>query len=252
MKRFLGACMILLSLAVVSQAANVYVPDNGSGTAVMPIQSDYPGLTQMQISNGLPPATTVDITATLETPLTPAEAPGGALGGTSASGTGPLFTWQMQGTGTLSGYSRTLVMPGNVFTVHAAPRMAFAPTQAFNTQIAQLQGQIVGGGDPDFDLLRVTAGNDFGLPSPGQTTLTQVGPNWNVESYYDMTYRIDFVGRPGGPFGGMSGSTTGVARFQIGMPIPEPSGIAAASSAILAGLAYVWRRRRKPTTACDE
>lgn len=249
MKRFLGACLFLAFLAAASQAANVYVPDNGSGTAVMPIQFDYPGLTPMQIIDGLPPGTTVNIAATLETPLTPSEAPGGALGGTSASGTGPLFTWQMQGTGTLAGYNRTLVMPGNVFTVHAAPRMAFAPTQAFNTRVAQLQGQIVGVGDPDFDLLRVTAGNDFGLPSPGQTTLTQVGPNWNVESYYDITYRIDFVGRPGGPFSGMSGSTTGVARFQIGMPIPEPSGIAVAASAAVAGLACIYRRRRKSTLA---
>lgn len=247
MKRFLVACMLFLSFVVSSHAANV--PDNGSGTAVMPIQSDYPGLTPMQIIDGLPLGSVINITATLETPQTPSEVAGGALGGTSASGTGPLFTWQMQGTGVFAGYNRVLVMPGNSFVVHAAPRTAFAPTQTFNTQVAQLQGQISGPGDPDFDLLRVTAGNDFGLPSPGQTTLTQVGPNWNVESYYDITYRIDFVGHPGGPFSGMSGSTTGTARFQIGMSIPEPSGIAAAASAAIAGLACVHRRRRSVAAA---
>jgi hypothetical protein len=83
----------------------------------------------------------------------------------------------------------------------------------------------IAGGDPDFDLLRLVAGTDFGLPSPGQTTLTQVGPNWNVESFFDITYRIDFIGAPGGPFSGMSGSTTSQSRFQIGMPVPEPTSV---------------------------
>jgi len=51
-----------------------------------------------------------------------------------------------------------------------------------------------------------------------------MGPNWNVESYHDVQYRIDFVGRAGGPFGGMSGSTTAISRFQIGQPlVPEPA-----------------------------
>ncbi len=55
-------------------------------------------------------------------------------------------------------------------------------------------------GDPDFDLLRITAGGDFGMPSPGHTTLTDLGGgNWNVDSFFDITYRIDFVGQPRRP-----------------------------------------------------
>jgi hypothetical protein len=37
-----------------------------------------------------------------------------------------------------------------------------------------------------------------------------------VDSFFDITYRIDFVGAPGGPLGGMSGSTTGTIRMQAG------------------------------------
>jgi hypothetical protein len=78
-----------------------------------------------------------------------------------------------------------------------------------------LFGQITG--DPDFDLLRVVAGTDFGLPSPGHTTLTQLGGgSWAVDSFFDITYRIDFVGKPGGALSGMSGSTTGTIRFSVG------------------------------------
>src|SRR5262249_31616857 len=42
--------------------------------------------------------------------------------------------------------------------------------------------------------------------------------SWNVDSFFDITYRIDFVGHAGGPLGGMSGSTTGTIRMQAGQP----------------------------------
>jgi hypothetical protein len=88
--------------------------------------------------------------------------------------------------------------------------------QSFDTDMFRLFGQITG--DPDFDLLRITGGTDFGMPSPGHTTLVRSGANWAVDSFFDITYRIDFVGRPGGPLGGMSGSTTGTIRMQAGEP----------------------------------
>jgi hypothetical protein len=84
-----------------------------------------------------------------------------------------------------------------------------------------IQGQLTG--DPDFDLLRITAGSSFGLPSPGHTTLTRQGPpgsGWAVDSFFDITYRIDFVGT-GGTLGGHSGSTTGTVRMVAVRP-PTP------------------------------
>ena len=100
-------------------------------------------------------------------------------------------------------------------------------------------------GDPDFDLLRVVAGTDFGLPSPGHTKLLQNGPNWEVDSFFDITYRIDFVGRPGGQLAGMSGSTTSTVRFSLGDPIPvvpEPMTATLLATGILAALAVTRRR----------
>src|SRR5207248_156912 len=98
------------------------------------------------------------------------------------------------------------------------------PVQSFDTDMQGIQGQLPAG-DPDFDLLRITAGSGFGLPSPGHTTLTrQPSGNWAVDSFFDITYRIDFVGHPGGHVGGMSGSTTGTIRM-VATPTPPPLAI---------------------------
>ena len=100
------------------------------------------------------------------------------------------------------------------FETTSAPHTPGTPVQSFDTEMLRLSGQITG--DPDFDLLRVTAGSDYGLPSPGHTTLTQLpGGKWAVDSFFDITYRIDYVGRPGSRLEGVSGSTTGTLRFSV-------------------------------------
>lgn len=260
--------MIGVGAIASAHAAPVFVPDNGFGTAQMPILADYVGETPMQIIDGLPAFSTIDIDAVLKAPPQYVEVPGGSLGGTkSAGGTGTLFHFEMQGTGAMAGYNRIFNFPASTatvltfndppfdvnpgsFEVHAAPRTNNAPLQSFDTDMFRLFTQIVnpGAGDPDFDLLRIVAGTDFGLPSPGHTTLLQSGPNWEVDSFFDIIYRIDFVGKPGGPFSGMSGSTntTMPVRFSVGDPIvPEPASGALAGIGTIALAALAWRRRSR-------
>jgi hypothetical protein len=197
----------------------VTVPDNGFGTANMPIRADYltTEATPFIIISGLPPGTTVQIPSRLTSPTSSSEVAGGGLGGTQATGNGMSLAMSLSGTGSLAGYTRSLLIPLTIIE-DAAPRTAGAPVQSFATDTSQWQGQITA--DVDFDLLRITAGSAFGLPSPGNTTLTQNGSAWNVDSFFDITYRIDFVGHAGGPFSGESGSTTATARISV---VPEPS-----------------------------
>jgi hypothetical protein len=209
------------------------VPDNGSGTATLPPAGcDYLSPTDVhQIISGLPAGTTIQLGAIHKDfacgggtagngvcdfappiPGVDCDTPGGALGGEKECADSTLALI-VHGTGTLAGWNRTVPLQVS-FETEVGPRTPNAPTQSFDTQMTMLFGQI--SGDPDFDLLRITAGSGFGMSSPGHTTLTKQGTNWKVDSFFDITYRIDFVGAAGGHLGGMSGSTTATIRMQTG------------------------------------
>jgi hypothetical protein len=222
----LGLVLAIVLSAGELSAQPCEVPDNGSGTVSLP----PPGCGYLspsdvhEIINGLPAGTTIEIGAQHSDFFNTSEFPGGSLGGFVEQFMSGLFL-DLNGTGTLSGFHRTAMMQAQCET-HTAPRTPGQPVQSFDTDMFMLQGQLPPG-DPDFDLLRITAGTAFGMPSPGHTTLTQLpNGNWNVDSFFDVFYRIDFVGRPGSPLGGMSGSTTGTIRMRAGETIVPPCTVA--------------------------
>jgi hypothetical protein len=245
----LAALIAIALLAAPAAAAVVIAPDNGFGTATIPPTGETYFGGQMQIINGLPPGSTIDIDNPLYhnfSTVTDFENPAGPLNYADGnfSDFAAQLTLPMQGTGAFSTYTRTVAisLPLTGQLMQFSGRVTNAPLQIIPADLRRLTGQLPPG-DPDFDLLRVTAGTDFGLPSPGVTTLEDLGATYNVHSFFDVTYRIDFVGRAGGPFGGMSGSTTGIARFELGEPIvPEPTSCAMVGAAVLA-LAALTRRR---------
>jgi len=116
------------------------------------------------------------------------------------------LTMHLLGTGAYAGYNRIVSMGSS--TAPATRRRACRSPRRRPSSPISTRCRAAAPGDPDFDLLRVTAGTGFGMPSPGHTTLTAAPGGWAVDSFFDITYRIDFVGSPGGPFAGMSGSTT--------------------------------------------
>lgn len=201
-----------------AQAAECCVVPDVNGTAVMPPQAGCLYLGTTEIVDGMPSGSTIQINASFGNFSGVTEVPGGILGGT-VSNYDAVLLLNMTGTGAYASYSRfiALPLPNPPFTnsqqISWGPRVPFAPVQTFPAMLERLQGQIIG--DPDFDLLRITGGASFGLPSPGQGQIVASFGNRAVSGYFDLMHRIDFIGSPAGPFAGLSGSTTRQRRFSL-------------------------------------
>ena len=233
---WIGVCLGV-ALAPPGATASGLVPDNGFGTAALP-PGPYQAIAS-RITDGLPLGTTIDVRAWLR-PAGSSEAPGGMLGGTLESWNPATLDLELTGSGVLAGFTRSISMTGVFVETHSVPRMPGTTPQNVAQDFYQMLGQITG--DPDFDLLRITAGTGFGLPSPGTTTLKQHGvAGWTVDSFFDVNYRIDFVGAPGGAVTGWSGSTTAIDRYTF---VPEPS---AAALGAIAVVSLVVRKRAAVT-----
>jgi len=215
------------------------VPDTAGTVLLPPAGCDYLSPTEFHmIVDGLPPSTTIEIDPIhrnfvcgqyVSCPVpgvcnTPDNSifPGGEKECYETE-----LALDMNGTGALAGFNRNISVQAYMET-HTDQRPP-GSLQIFDAEMTALQGQLVG--DPDFQLLRITAGRDFGLPpSTGQVTATQLGgagSNWNVESFFDVHYEITFQGAPGSVLDGMSGTTPGMIRMSTGVPVGPGPGIPA-------------------------
>jgi hypothetical protein len=172
------------------------------------------------IIDGLPPGTTIELDP-IQTAFFcrgPAGTepcivePGGVLGG-ERQVFDFVTVFEAIGTGDLDGYHRIIALDSSAET-HTGPITPGDPVQVAPVDFFMMQGALAPG-DPDFAQLQLVAGTGFGLPSPGSLAMTRLGPpgsGFVVDSFFDITYRIDFVGAPGGALDGLSGSTTGELR----------------------------------------
>jgi hypothetical protein len=133
------------------------------------------------------------------------EAPGGILNGAREIGTSKIdFT--LTGGCSLPGFTHTITLPAN-FEVHSAPRRGTA-IETFDTNMYRIQG--VGQADAVFEYVRLIGGTANGYPSPGRMTLASTDGNQvEVESFFNVSFRIEYKGAAGGPFAGIEDSVEG-------------------------------------------
>ncbi len=184
-------------------------PDNGSGTVDFPADCPYDhAFVPMMIIDGLPPGTTIELRGPITDFYNVANSAGGTLGGERCT-FDAYIDWTVTGTGDLAGFNRHLYVPVSG-EIHIGPRNPGDPVQAFPAKIFALEGELFG--DPDFCTFRIRSGDTEGLPSPGHTVLTEYpDDDFNVESFFDITYEIDFEGCPGSQLDGYGGTTRAFA-----------------------------------------
>ncbi len=193
--------------AVAQEPCPCQLPDNGAGTVTMPPNCLDGYIGQLEIVDGLV-AATIDIDATLFDVQNVLEIIGGGLGGTQSSFDATLRL-EMSGTGALDGFTRTIHMPVSG-VADWGPRVLNDALQAFPGELLALEGEILF--DPDFDELLFRTGSNLGLPADGTTTLTRLGgagTDFQVDSFFDISYEIEFVGALGSVLQDMGGTTTG-------------------------------------------
>jgi hypothetical protein len=95
-------------------------------------------------------------------------------------------------------------IPAN-FEVHTAPHPEELREMSFDTHMHSIEGQGTNVGP--FAAFRLVGGTANGYESPGRTSLIPEGDgNFAIDSTFNIGYRIDYVGAPGGPLDGASGT----------------------------------------------
>lgn len=185
--------------------------DNGAGTVTLPapceyITADVDTTGKLVIYGGLPTGAQILMQATIANFSSATSEAGGLLGGDRVTFSATI-TLTMAGSGALAGFNRQIAIPVAI-EFHTAARTPGDPIQLMSAQLQSLSASKVG--DPDFSSLKLTAGNAFGLSSPGSVTLIKLSDGtFNVESAFVVSYKVEYQGAPGGQLDGLSGSNTG-------------------------------------------
>ena len=258
--------------------SNECIVEPNGGTAELP-PAGCPYLSANAIHfivGGLPPGTQVNLQGNhgnfvcnggCETPP-----PSGTLN--SFENFNSTLTFDLTGTGLLESLDCTLTIPNVPVLVETGPRDLGAETQTIAAEMKSMDTTFTNDTTCNlFSSLQIEAGSDQGLaPSTGMTTLQEVTTplqfnstsrratgedaevgDYKVNSYFDVNFRMTWVGKPGGPLAGMSGTHVGQVRMgtpsTLPVPVLSPQGVVVLVTLMAAAMGVLYLRRRRGAAA---
>ena len=248
------------------------VEPNGGTAELPPAGCSYLSPNEIHfIVGGLPPGTQVNLQGNhgnfvcnggCETPP-----PSGTLN--SFENFDSTLTFNLTGTGLLESLDCTLTIPNVPVVVETGPRDLGAETQTIAAEMKSMDTTFTNDTTCNlFSSLQIEAGSDQGLaPSTGMTTLQEVTTplqlnstsqratgedaevgDYKVNSYFDVNFRMTWVGKPGGPLAGMSGTHVGQVRMgtpsTLPVPVLSPQGVVVLVTLMAAAMGVLYLRRR--------
>jgi len=115
----------------------------------------------------------------------------------------------VRGVNELEGYERTITLNLDC-EAHAGPYDKGEPFISFPTEMMRVEGGLQG--DPDFEMLHLVGGTENGFPSPGHLTAVDQGDGtYAIDSTFQMSFQVEYVGAPGGALEGFAGVMEGIA-----------------------------------------
>lgn len=139
---------------------------------------------------------------------------GGSLGGDVETFDSDVAVTVTRADGTAAkAESLTVHIPVRSIT-HTSKQDLGAERQTLETAMWNLEGRIENQGG--WKYFAVVAGEENGLPSPGETILTRLeNGNVAVESFFKIRYRVEYIGAEDGPYAGLEGSGEGEAMMRL-------------------------------------
>ncbi len=130
---------------------------------------------------------------------------GGLLNGTVEIGDS-WVDFDVTGEGPAGTFQHTITLPAK-FEVHSAPHKPGAEIDTFETNMNRIEGE--GKGDKVFEYIRLVGGTANGYPSPGQMTIISKGEEVEIDSFFNVGFKLEFKGAAGGPLEGIEDALEG-------------------------------------------
>lgn len=192
-------------------------PDDGTGSVSFPppCASGFLGdPASLAVVNGLPLGSALLAKVELRDLNVTSRVPGGLLDGQTQNATANLIL-TLEGSGDLTGYSRSLTLPATLQTMTEPWTKGNLP-QHFQFLLQSLSASLPAG-DPDFTSLTILGGEGASFRTLGFTTYRPKGGGiFDVDCSLEFGYRLAFAGKAGGPFEGRSGTTDTRVRAVAG------------------------------------